>query len=156
MNFEQEIREQVTLQWQRFIARVPISAGMYFENPQIMDAMLATSMHELVTSLEVLVLGKQLPDKTVTASEPIFFEYPASPFQHWKYKHQFSWWLKWFINWRPIINAQKVKIASLEATWTMQQVYPDQTITDPRLGDPYVVINQPRQRYWTTPDDDSV
>lgn len=148
--------ERITMEWQYIRAALPIAPGIFIQDPKIVDSYIGQGLRSCAFELEALVLGQTRPDKVVETTETVSFEYPASPFQHWKFKHKTSWWLKWFIRHRPIIIATQLKQCKLRTSWDMADVYPLQTvITEPRLGEPYVVINSPvhTTKVWEVPDE---
>jgi hypothetical protein len=149
--FEQEIRKCVTLEWQHVVNEIRLEPGIFVQPPEVVRSYTADALNCVTVRLEASVLGKNRPDKKVTASKTVFFEFPASPFQHWKLKHKDSWWLKWFVRNNPVIIAQNARECFLEASWSMADVYPSQTIAEPRLNEPYVMINDPISRVWERP-----
>lgn len=102
-------------------------------------------VQEAILSIEARVLGRDLPSKEVTVNEIVFFEHPASPFQHWKMRHKDSWWLGWFVRQWPVIIAQHAKGFTLTATWDMNLVFPEQEKAKYQgLGKEYLVVEEPR------------
>jgi hypothetical protein len=153
MNEYEAIHERVVLEWMKFVSTAQLSPGILFRSrPQLHGPIAEDITKTLFFEIEAQVLGKRLPDKTVESDEILFFEYPASPFQHWKLKHKDSWWLRWFIRRYPIIIAEKAKGCRLEVRWSMAEIYPEQGInTD--IGRKYIVIDRPVSRsiYWEPP-----
>jgi hypothetical protein len=149
-SFEQEIRQHVTMQWQTVVNYMEFAPGVFVQDPEIKRDYMRKSFETLLLGVEAVVLGQKRPDKVVNISEPIFFEYPASPFQHWKFKHKYSWWMKWFVRWRPVIITQKVKTCEVTVSWAMTDVYPNQTVVSPQLGQPYVIIDAPNSKVWVS------
>lgn len=98
--------------------------------------------------LKAYVLTHQLAEHSVSRTRTV--EWPASPWQHWKHRHAGAWWLRWFVERRPVRMQQEV--VDFQEAWTELASYPWQTLVPPlpQLGRPVrVVLSDTR---WTPED----
>lgn len=80
------------------------------------------------------VLGHRLPAVTETQSTSILFRFPATPWQHFKRDHADSWWLRWFVAWRPVVLKGHRQHVELSVNMERHHVFPEATINAPELG----------------------
>lgn len=65
-------------------------------------------MHGLIDrlayTLSVDLQAHRISSETITRSQEVVkhFEAVDGPFQRWKQRHAKSWWLGWFVRWRPV------------------------------------------------------
>jgi len=131
--------DEVVLEWRKIGIVQPhdpdLPCGL--SKPQ-WDAELDMIRNRMLVRLKSAVLAHRLPGHTASSQRTVSFRVPASPWQHWKQKHQDSWWLRWFVARRPVRTEVLSEKVELTATWEDWATYPWQTIapTDPRLGMP--------------------
>jgi hypothetical protein len=78
-----------------------------------------------IAQLRTAVLAKSLPPQKVSKSVDVVFEFPSSPFQHWKMKHQGSWWLRRFVRWRPVKRDRRVRVVTLAVNLKRYRTFPE-------------------------------
>jgi hypothetical protein len=144
-------KDRILAEWILVKESVQIAPGIFLQDLNIRDSYMHQTLRTLALEIEACVVGQRRPDKVVESKEVVFFEYPASPFQHWKFKHKSSWWLKWFTKKYPVIIAEKAKKCTLSVSWAMTDVYPEQTRVHPTLGEQYTLIDPPRS-IWRIED----
>jgi hypothetical protein len=94
--------------------------------------------NRMLVRLKSAVLAFRLPGHSATEQRTVSFKVPASPWQHWKQKHQDAWWLRWFVARRPVRTEVLSETVELTTVWEDYATYPWQTVapTDPKLGMP--------------------
>lgn len=112
----------VTFDWQKVVSQVLTDA------PGIVDVEYEVRpelvFDRMVHQLKARVLSHKLPAHEVTELQRVEFEFPASPWQHWKQRHGGSWWLRWLVRWRPVRTETVVKTVGFTAVWEQMAVYP--------------------------------
>lgn len=103
---------------------------------------------EIVWRLSTKLLHERLPDRYYTASDTVWWDFPRSPFQHWKRNHAESWWLGWFVRRWPIKTDRIYRTATMEVDINDYLTYPYQTIADPRMGDAVRIPEIRQQVTW--------
>lgn len=94
----------------------------------------------LIHSVCTEVLAERLPPERVEQAETFGFDFPVSPFQHWKQKRAGAWWLRRFVQWRPVKTERFEMEARLVVNLERFRTFPKADITYPdRLG-PYVKV----------------
>ena len=86
------------------------------------------------------VLAEKLPPERIERSSKFFWEFPASPFQHWKQKHEKAWWLRWFTTRRPVRRVKHTKVATLEVNLERYRTFPQCNYVFPETLGPYVNV----------------
>lgn len=96
------------------------------------------ALDRMVLDLRAKVLKYDLPGHEVTRQHTVSFDVPNSPWQHWKRKHEGTWWLRWFVQRRPVRTERLSKTVQFGATWVDMATYPWQTVapTARNLGRP--------------------
>jgi hypothetical protein len=100
----------------------------------------------IVTRLTADVLAEKLPPERVERSSEFTWEFPASPFQHWKQKHQGAWWLRWFVARRPVRRTRHKKVATLTVDLERYRTFPQCNYVFPKDLGPYVKVAVTRDR----------
>jgi hypothetical protein len=80
---------------------------------------------KLLLQLHADILADRLPPETVTERARVDFAHPSSPFQHWKAKHQESWWLRPFVRRWPVALVHQIRIVELEVNLERYRTYPE-------------------------------
>jgi hypothetical protein len=78
----------------------------------------------LLLQIHAYILADRLPPESVTERARVSFAHPLSPFQHWKHKHQYSWWLRWFVRRWPVTLAHEIRVVELEVILERYRTYP--------------------------------
>lgn len=77
------------------------------------------------------LLADRLPPTDVDRTVPAFFSFPASPFQHWKSKHEDSRWLGWFVRRWPVRTDEHRQDVRLIVHLERFRTYPEARIPVP-------------------------
>lgn len=80
---------------------------------------------DLTARLEAYVLAEKLPPVELTGREFLTFMSPASPFQHWKRKHEAAWWLAWFVRRWPVREDATTRTVTMTVDLTRYRSYPE-------------------------------
>lgn len=82
-------------------------------------------------TLTTQLLADRLPPNDVDRVVPAFFSFPASPFQHWKSKHEDSRWLGWFVRRWPVRTDEHRQDVRLVVHLERFRTYPEARIPVP-------------------------
>lgn len=89
----------------------------------------------LIIELRAYILGEKLAEKEVEINEErsVFFEFPRSPWQHFKKNHRWSWWLGWFVRRWPVQHETEIKKVTVRKTVATQQfaLFPSSPLRTP-------------------------
>lgn len=88
----------------------------------------------MTVQLKAMVLGERLEDFHAQSKEQIAWLFPASPWQHFKEKHKWSWWLRRFVSRFPVQKETHFRTVECNIQAQVRGFYPHQTLADPRLG----------------------
>lgn len=102
----------------------------------------------LVHALTAEVLAEKLPPERIDKSQTFGMDFPASPFQHWKQKHRDSWWLRWFVQRRPVKTDRYEKTAFLTVDLERYRAFPQCNYVFPKDLGPYVNVAVTRD-HWS-------
>lgn len=96
---------------------------------------------DLVLRLRSFVLAENVGKLEAAETETVALEYPASPWQHWKFNRQNRprWWWFW-VRWLPEVRYRRQETdVTVVARWTAYHTFPESSIVVPneRLGRPY-------------------
>lgn len=136
---DEPFTSEVVLEWRKIGIVRPTDPDLpYGLSKPRWDAELDLMRNRMLVQLRSAVLAFRLPGHTATDQRTVSFKVPASPWQHWKLKHQDAWWLRWLVARRPVRTEVLAETVVLTAVWEDWATYPWQTVapTDPKLGMP--------------------
>lgn len=87
-----------------------------------------------VFDLNSYVLAEHLAPEVYTATERI--EFPATPWQHFKERHEGTRWLGWLVRRRPVQYDEHPVMVKVHLD--RKRVYPEATVEVPELGRPVI------------------
>ncbi len=108
------------------------------------------AIDQLLMTLRAYVLTHPLGKHEVTRTKTI--EWPATPWHHWKHRHATAWWLRWFVQRRPVQTTRQT--IDYREVWDEMAAYPwnDRLPMVPGLGKASRVITVV-EHGWTVNDE---
>lgn len=140
--------EQIADQWQRaFLEWVPLR-NTYVQGPLYgLDVPEMRTFYRLVfdqlwIDMRTRVLAYTIDDFTAHDQRTVYFDLPASPWQHFKQHHMRAWWMRWLVTRRPVRTIRLSRTVRMTATWTDRAAYPWQNAipVTTRLGTPVRMV----------------
>lgn len=129
-----ETPDSVTLEWQRLAASAHVDLpGVHLETSVAVTDHILDGGRTIALNVRALVLGERLPPHTETAATSVTLDAPASPWQHWKWRHAGARWARWFVRRRPPRMVSVSTPVTLTTRWEQMAVYPWQRLA--RAGD---------------------
>jgi hypothetical protein len=125
--------ETETFDWIKYSVheRIP---GFFLKDFRLTQDNQAYFEDHFVARITGTVLGQSLPGGVYRTSATAKFEYPASPWQHFKRNHSRAWWLRWLVKRRPVQTAKAYRTARVEFDYEHNVVFPMQRSYRPSLG----------------------
>lgn len=130
--------DNLTLERRRYDVQAEL--GMFTRSSMKLEQREDIFRDRLIYRLTADVLAEKLPPERIERTSEFFWEFPASPFQHWKQKHDRSWWLRWFVARRPVRRVRHAKVATLEVNLERYRTFPQCNYVFPKDLGPYVNV----------------
>lgn len=105
------------------------------------------AVHGLELQLEAHVLGRHLPEATISRRRDVeFWSTDHSLWQTVKAVYGDRWWLRWLVSRYPVQRRRCVQAIEFVAHWPQMMVFPWQTAylpSDAVLGEPARIVDPP-------------
>lgn len=113
VDFNDELQVQtVVLEHLKYKQRQVVGAGVLAtlkltEMPEFLITMGEGMAYELMAEMLAEKIGSDRIERIKVVQQD--FEITDGPFQRWKQRHALSWWLRWFVKWRPVRTVSESK-----------------------------------------------
>jgi hypothetical protein len=94
---------------------------------------------QMIFSLTAEMLAERIGGEQIRKHERVqhVFTPIDGPFQRWKDRHKTSWWLRWFVRWRPVCRLYEELITNVTLQVDVKDyaTFPEHTVAyPPQLG----------------------
>jgi hypothetical protein len=107
---------------QEYVRSAPEWFGRY--TTEMLQAEVRQTSHGAMVRLKTFVLADRLPPLDIDRKTKAFFDFPSSPFQHWKSKHADTRWLGWLVRRWPVKTTEHVREVRLIVHLSRYRTYP--------------------------------
>lgn len=138
--------DQVTLEW----LKVQVSSAVSAEFAESMrpEVYRDEVLGHLVYQLRCHVLADRLPPESVTTTDRLMVQVPASPWQQFKSTHAAKWWLRALVRRRPVRMVEHAFTAELTVELSRFWTYPEAKELPERFGRPYKAMTMAQSVTW--------